>query len=161
MVDRAPVLSRLLLRGDATAMKRAGSVFGVAPPGTACRVNSTPPRHALWLGPDECLLLLPEPERDAALADLTTALAATPHSLVDISHRQDRLIVEGCASENLLNAGCPLDLDQAIFPVGACTRTVLGKAEIVLWRTGSSAFHLEVARSYVPYVREFLRQAGK
>ena len=161
MVELAPVLGRLLLRGDAAVVAAAGTAFGVPLPSNACRAESVPPRHALWLGPDEFLLLLPEPERAAAVTALTTALAQHPHSLVDISHRQSGLIVTGPTSENLLNAGCPLDLDPAIFPVGACTRTLLGKAEIVLWRTGPSAFHLEVGRSYVPYVQAFLREAGR
>ena len=33
-----------------------------------------------------------------------------------------------------------------------CTRTVFGKAEIVLWRIAPEVFHLDVARSFVPYV---------
>jgi sarcosine oxidase subunit gamma len=46
------------------------------------------------------------------------------------------------------------------FPLNACTRTVLGKSEVTLWRTGGEMFHLEVARSYMPYVRLFLAEAG-
>jgi sarcosine oxidase subunit gamma len=49
-----------------------------------------------------------------------------------------------------------------------CTRTVLGKAEIVLWRLAEQRFRIEVAQSFAPYVfgllnealREFARQDG-
>jgi sarcosine oxidase, subunit gamma len=61
----------------------------------------------------------------------------------------------------LLAAGCPLDLDERAFPVGMCTRTVLAKAEVVLWRTGVESFRLEVARSFVAYVSEFLAEAAR
>jgi sarcosine oxidase subunit gamma len=61
----------------------------------------------------------------------------------------------------LLNAGCPLDLDLAAFPVGMCTRTVLAKAEIVLWRTSAEVFHVEVWRSFASYVTEYLAEAAR
>jgi sarcosine oxidase subunit gamma len=41
-----------------------------------------------------------------------------------------------------------------------CTRTVLAKAEIVLWRTEPNTFHLEVWRSFEAYVRQFLTAAA-
>jgi sarcosine oxidase subunit gamma len=42
-----------------------------------------------------------------------------------------------------------------------CTRTVLAKAEIVLWRKAQQIFHLDVARSFVAYVSEFLAEAAR
>jgi sarcosine oxidase subunit gamma len=39
-----------------------------------------------------------------------------------------------------------------------CTRTVLAKADIVLWRTREAAFHLEVWRSFGGYVTGLLRE---
>jgi sarcosine oxidase subunit gamma len=49
-------------------------------------------------------------------------------------------------------------LDLGEFPVGMCTRTVLAKADIVLWRTGDDAFHLEVWRSFSGYVTGLLSE---
>jgi sarcosine oxidase subunit gamma len=69
--------------------------------------------------------------------------------------------VSGPHASAILNAGCPLDLDPAEFPPDMCTRTLLGKAEIVLWRTGGAEFHLEVWRSFSDYVLEFLREAAQ
>jgi sarcosine oxidase subunit gamma len=39
-----------------------------------------------------------------------------------------------------------------------CTRTVLSKADIVLWRTRADAFHLEVWRSFGGYVTGLLSE---
>jgi len=61
----------------------------------------------------------------------------------------------------LLAAGCPLDLDASAFPVGMCTRTMLAKAEIVLWRTDPQVFRVEVWRSFVAYVSQFLGEAAR
>ena len=71
--------------------------------------------------------------------------------------------MSGAHAATVLSAGCPLDLDAdaSAFPVGMCTRTMLAKAEVVLWRTGTAAFRLEVARSFVAYVSEFLADAAR
>ena len=42
-----------------------------------------------------------------------------------------------------------------------CTRTVMARAEVVLWRTAADAFRLEVSRSFVAYVSEFLAEAER
>jgi sarcosine oxidase subunit gamma len=42
-----------------------------------------------------------------------------------------------------------------------CTRTVFGKAEIVLWRTAAETFRIEVWRSFAPYVLGCLEEAGR
>jgi sarcosine oxidase, subunit gamma len=39
-----------------------------------------------------------------------------------------------------------------------CTRTVLAKADITLWRTRDDAFHLEVWRSFSAYVTGLLSE---
>ena len=44
------------------------------------------------------------------------------------------------APQRRVNAGCPQDLSLAAFPVGACSRTILGKVEIVLLRTAEDSF---------------------
>ena len=81
-----------------------------------------------------------------------------PHSLVDISERQVALSLSGRRATTVLAGGNPLDFDLAAFPVGMCTRTILAKAEIVLWRTEPDRFHIEVWRSFAPYVRGYLRE---
>ena len=50
---------------------------------------------------------------------------------------------------------------RAAFPVGACTRTVFAKAEIVLWRTSADVFRVEVARSYCRYVVDLLGEVAR
>ena len=88
-------------------------------------------------------------------------LEGLPHSLVDVSHRQIGLTVSGPQAATLLSAGCPLDLDAGAFPVGMCTRTMLSKAEVVLWRTAAFEFRLEVWRSFAAYVTAYLAEAAR
>jgi sarcosine oxidase subunit gamma len=157
---RLPAASRHILRGGPKVRLAAQGAFGVAIPETACRAASQEERAALWLGPDEWLLISPEHSLDETTSALTNALVQLPHSLVDVSHRQIALELSGPRAERLLAAGCPLDLESSAFPVGMCTRTVLGKTEIVLWRTATEAFRIEVWRSFAPYLSDFLEEAA-
>jgi len=154
-----PFACRWVLRGD-EGVQAAAAALGVTLPAEACRAAVQAERAALWLGPDEWLLLAPADEAGLG-AQLTQSLAGRPHSLVDVSHRQVALLVHGEHAATLLAAGCPLDLDPAAFPVGMCTRTVLSKAEVVLWRTASDQFRIEVWRSFARYVTQFLDEAAR
>ena len=156
-----PAMSRLIFRGRISTIGRVAAAFGVEPAMEACRAAVGGSRAALWLGPDEWLLLAREGEAPTIIKVLEAALNPLPHSLVDVSHRQIGLKLEGDHAARILNAGCPLDLDIRVFPVGMCTRTLLAKAEIVLWRTADTAFQIEAARSFAPYVARFLEQAAE
>lgn len=114
-------------------------------------------RAVLRLGPDEWLVL------DAPETDLMAVLGrvAALHSAVDVSHRNQSIMVAGPGAEATLNAGCPLDLSPAAFPVGAATRTLLGKAEIVLWRMEAEAFRVECWRSFADYCFTLLAEGAR
>jgi sarcosine oxidase subunit gamma len=156
-----PPAARFILRARPAAMAAAAAPLGLRLPVVACRSETIGERAALWLGPDEWLLLLPRADGPALQTALEAALGPLPHSLVDISHRQAALALSGPDAASVLNAGCPLDLDPSAFPVGMCTRTVLAKAEIVLWRTAAQSFHVEAWRSFLPYVWAFLAEAAR
>ena len=153
-----PPTARFILRGTAV-VTLAGAALGLVIDQTPCRASQAGVRAALWLGPDEYLLLAPDAEACALALALEQALDGAPHSLVDVSHRQTGLEVSGQQAADILNSGCPLDLDLAAFPVGMCTRTALAKAEIVLWRTAPDVFRIEVWRSFTDYVARFLDEA--
>jgi sarcosine oxidase subunit gamma len=160
-LQRLPGAARFSFRGGAATQGIASAVFGVAFSTVACRAVTAGARSALWLGPDEQLLIAPAADAPAIPAQFATALSAVPHSLVDISHRQVALELRGAQAVWLLNGACPLDLDPSAFPVGMCTRTVFGKAEIVLWRTATEGFRVEVWRSFTRYVTGLLDEIAR
>jgi sarcosine oxidase subunit gamma len=160
-----PPATRLVLHGDASARARALPAWGVEFAMATCRAHVQGDRATLWLGPEEYLLLDQSPPAGAGagdtarlIAELEAALGDAPHALVDVSHRQFALQVSGAHAATILNGACPLDLDLNEFPVGMCTRTVLAKADIVLWRTRPDAFHVEVWRSFAGYVTGLLAE---
>jgi sarcosine oxidase subunit gamma len=160
LVHVLPPARRFVLRGDGAARAAAERALGIPVPALACRAGDNGTRAALWLGPDEWLLIAAADDA-AAESALAPALASLAHSLVDVSHRQIGLTVSGPQAAALLSAGCPLDLELSAFPVGMCTRTMLSKAEVVLWRTAADQFRLEVWRSFAAYVTEYLATAAR
>jgi len=159
-LEPLPAAARYSLRGGPDARSAASRAFGVELPATACRAASAAGRAALWLGPDEYLLIAPDRDAAAVAAALRAVLAGVAHSLVDVSHRQVAFAVKGPHADWLLAHGCPLDLELAEFPVGMCTRTVYVKAEILLWRTAADALRIEVGRSFADYVLAVLAEAA-
>jgi sarcosine oxidase subunit gamma len=168
-----PPAMRFILHGDAAARAAAAPIWGAGFAEKACRAVLRGSRATLWLGPDEYLLLgmISAPasplasgtleQSQAAAADaLERGLVNFPHALVDISHRQFALELNGPHAAAILSGSCPLDLDLGEFPVNMCTRTVLAKADIVLWRTAEDAFHLEIWRSFAGYATELLRETA-
>jgi len=160
-----PPAMRWILHGDERVRALARAAWGVEFSQERCRAIVQGSRATLWLGPDEYLLLdlaaAPEESQATALSILEQALSPAPHALVDVSHRQFALEVSGPHAGSILNSACPLDLDPAAFPVGMCTRSVLAKADIVLWRTRPDAFHVEVWRSFAGYVTGLLREIAR
>ncbi len=154
-----PFAQRFLLRGKAEAFQPLGSAFGVAPPARPLAAASKGPRSALWLGPDEWLLIAESEAKDLG-ENLERALSGVFHSLVDVSHRQTGILLFGPGAARALAYGVALDLDLPAFPVGMVARTLFVKAEITLWRRAPNRFRLEVARSFAPYVAEMLGEVA-
>ncbi len=95
------------------------------------------------LGPDEWLALLPA---GTVLENETGQLV----SVVDVSCRAVGITVEGPGAVALVATGCPLDVER--MAVGRATRTVFETVEIVLWRKAVDAFHIDVWRSFAPWL---------
>ena len=152
-----PPAHRLVLRAPADSLAALSRALGVKLPVSPKSSAATGSRAALWLGPDEWLVI----DEGAAdpLADCARVKAL--HSAVGVSHRNVAISVTGKAAAAAINAGCPQDLSLQAFPVGACSRTVLGKVEIVLYRTAADAFRVECWRSFSDYVFTFLTEAAR
>lgn len=156
-VSVAPPASRLSVRAPAESLAALSKALGLDLPAKPKSSASSGSRHVLWLGPDEWLVI------DDTGADLTALLASIDefHSAVDVSHRNVGLVVSGAGAATTINAGCPQDLSLAAFPVGAASRTILHKIEIVLYRTGETEFRVECWRSFADYAFTYLTEAAR
>lgn len=156
---------RISLRAPAESLASLSRALGVKLPeqpmgsayGKSGDFTGKSGRAALWLGPDEWLVI--DTAGNDPMADCAKVKAL--HSAADISHRHVAIDVSGAGAADVLNAGCPRDLSLAAFPVGAAARTVLGKIEIVLLRTAEDAFRVECWRSFSDYAFTFLAEAAR
>lgn len=151
-------IGRAVLRCREEDIGAVSGRLGVDLPREACRSARGTDLSALWLGPNEWLIA-GAASSDCWGPDLAARLGDARGAFVDVSHRQVGLSVHGPLAETILASGCALDLSIGAFPTGMCTRTMFAKAEIVLWRIGTSSFQVEVWRSLARYVEALLREA--
>ena len=155
----APDLARFVLRVRPQDGARAAAAWGLALP-QALRASTHKDRHLLWQGPDELLLLALASDKQEIIDALKATLGLSPYSLLDVSHRNQAFLLTGEGAQHLLETGCMLDLDPTAFPVGMTTRTLFAKADLTLWRRDTHTFHIEVWRSFMPYVIGLLQQSA-
>lgn len=147
---------RISLRADPSNAKVLSKALGLdlplAPKTTSSNAKG---RLAAWIGPDEWLII---DDQTDPLSDLSKVNVL--HSAVDISHRNTAILVSGKGARATLESGCPQNLGDAVFPVGAASRTVLGKIEVVILRTAETEFRVECWRSFSDYAFDFLSEAA-
>ncbi|MFG1421715.1 sarcosine oxidase subunit gamma [Roseixanthobacter liquoris] len=154
--------ARFVLRIRDAETVPAGLIAGLDFGGALNTCSGTADRFAARLGPDEWLVVAPEEDGARLRADLEAGLAGRFFSLVDVGSRNCGLRVAGPHDRDVLNAGIALDLTDTAFPAGSATRTLLGKADVVLVRASAEeSFQVECWRSFAPYVFAFLSEVAQ
>ncbi len=156
-VEELDVLSRFVFRGDDATAEAVAAETGITLAQPINRASSGDGGTSLRVGPDEWLVLVNAPHTPEFLA-ATARVGSTHHyALVDVSHRNVGMDFKGAGVATELATACPQALELDRFAVDRCTRTVFAKAEIILWRRAEDRFHMEVWRSFVPYVLALLQ----
>ncbi|MBU4528208.1 MAG: sarcosine oxidase subunit gamma [Hoeflea sp.] len=156
-VTPAAAAVRVSLRADPENAKALSKALGLELPlKPKTTAGSLPGRLVAWLGPDEWLII---DETGDPLSDLRKAKVL--HSAVDVSHRNTAILVSGKGARATLESGCPQNLGDAVFPVGAASRTVMGKIEVVIIRTADTEYRVECWRSFSTYAFDFLSESAK
>lgn len=146
-IAEQPFLRQLSVRAGAEALAAAAATLGVALPTTPNTVTRTGDLTALWLGPDEWLVLGgqgPEP---------------TPvgWGVVDVSAQRTAIVLSGPAAVGLLAHGCALDLER--MGPDWCAQTMLARANVVLWGFPPDEIRVLVRASFAPYLAAWLLDA--
>ncbi len=151
--------AKFSLHMDLEHLGKAAAAFGSDILDQPGGVSTNGEKTALWLGPDEWLLLTPEVGSREIVSRFSTLGDTVPHSLVDVSDRTVAIDLSGPLATRALNAGCPLDLEN--MPVSYGTRTVLEQTEIIIIKLDNKKYRLEIIRSFTPYIWSFLEKAGR
>ena len=163
-ISERPFLGHLNLRGDPGNGGFTGPAAGVLGFRLPAEPNTTAGEGgllALWLGPDEWLVVTP-PDAQASLAQsLETAFDGVHASVADVTGGQIVITLSGPSARDVLAKGCPLDLHPAVFGPGDCAQTLLAKANVTIRCVDDSpSFELIVRRSFAEYTALWLHDAA-
>ena len=149
------------LRCAPEAARAANAVLGFALPDKANTWAGDARTAALWLGPDEWLVLA-EPRREAELCSaLRAAFGDRHHSVVDVSAMRAIIELSGADARLVLAKGCPLDLHAGNFGPGHCAQSLLAKAQVILQCIDSKpVMRVLVRNSFGNYAAEWLLDAA-
>jgi sarcosine oxidase, subunit gamma len=141
---------------DAGIMDRVAATLGFALPIVPNTVASRKDRRALWLAPDEWLVVGPDGQQEALAQALRDGLSGAFGSIVDVSANRTVVEIRGAKAGDLLAHGVPIDLDQSTFGADRCAQTMVAKAQVIIERRDESAFDLYVRTSFASYVADWL-----
>ena len=115
---------------------------------------------AIWMSPDEILLLLPHAVVDEKVAALETALSGAHHMVVNVSDARAVLRLSGPLVGEVLAKGAPCDVSDRGFPPGTARRTHLGGLAVGIWRLEDELWEIVAFRSYAHHLLAWLEQAA-
>jgi sarcosine oxidase, subunit gamma len=164
-LGESPHRCQIDLRGNPNDGAFTGAVLaglGCELPVTANRVATGAGLSALWLGPDEWLIV-GAPGREALLvAELRDALAGQHAAVVDLSEARTVIVVAGRNARELLQKGAPIDLHPRAFEPGHCAQTALAKANVILHQIDASPrYDVYVHNSFADYLWNWLERAAE
>lgn len=159
-----PYVSQVNFRADPTntdlMARLTSNLGGLALPLGPNTVTSRGDRRALWLGPDEWLVVGPDGKRTDFTEALEAGLAGAFGSIVDVSANRTVLEISGSKARQLLAHGIAIDLDLRSFGLDRCAQTLLAKAQVIIERRDESAFQVYVRTSFAGYVADWLLDAA-
>ena len=116
---------------------------------------------AVWMAPDELLLITAYERAPELAARLGEALAGEHQMALDVSDARAVLDLSGPGVAEVLAKGAPVDLSPAAFPVGAARRTHLGGIAVVFWRRAGDDWQIAAFRSFGRHLYDWLVTASR
>ncbi len=162
-IREVPFVSQLNLRADpkdAVLIQSFAAVLGFELPAVPNTVASREGRRALWLSPDEWLVVGPEGQQGVIEQELRNGLNGAFSSIVDVSANRTVLELRGAKARNVLAHGVPLDLDARSFSSGQCAQTVLSKAQVIIECRDEADLQVYVRASFATYIADWLLDAA-
>lgn len=148
--------------GDSAFVAEVRQVLGLDLPTTANTVSVSGDRAALWLSPDEWLVMVPFATRAQTIDDLKRALAGKHVSITDVSANRTILELSGSKAREVLAKGCGLDLHPRAFKAGQCAQTVVARSQAVIWQVDETpTYRVLVRPSFAAYLTDFFIDAMK
>ncbi len=160
-----PFLAQVDLRAgpdDQDLLADIAKAIGFELPIEPNAVNGVVDHHALWLGPDEWLVVGPPGTEVDLVRILRSALGDRFGAVVDVSAARTTLELTGPHARSLLEFGCSVDLDPRAFPPGSCAQTLVARAQVILQQVDAApTYRLYVRPSFAAYLAAWLTDAAE
>jgi sarcosine oxidase subunit gamma len=153
--------SQVNVRAQGQVAARVGEALGVVLPVEPNTVATRGQRSALWLGPDEWLVVDDGTPADEIEASVRQAFDGDWGSVVDVSANRSLVELSGPRARDVLAKGCSLDLHPRSFRPGMCAQTLLAKTAVILWQTDDTpTFKVFVRASFSAHLARWLADAS-
>ncbi len=152
------------LRGFATDkkfMKAAKDVLGFDLPKAPRTTGAWGDMKALWLSPDQWLVLCPGNKTAKLLSELNTAFKSLHSLAVDVSDMRAIIRIEGEYARTTVMKGTSIDLTHGDYPPGTIRRMKFAEVGALLHIIEDDVIEIYVFRSYADYAWEFLLKAAR
>ena len=171
LLESIPFGTQVDLRADPAdqpLLGRLAAALGIGLPDRPNTVGSAPGgvRRALWLGPDEWLIVDADGTAEPILATLLGAFEGAPGAAVDVSANRTMLRLAGPAAREILETGCSIDLHSRAFAPGRCAQTTIARTSAILVEVepgddagGGPDYRLLVRPSFAGYLASWLLDA--
>jgi sarcosine oxidase subunit gamma len=164
ILGERPHRCQLNLRGNPAdpdfleAVRRATGIDLPEQPNTVAIAGDL---RALWLGPNEWLLVGPA-GREAGLAPaLAQALAGRHAGVTDVSEARTAILIGGTRARALLAKACPLDFHPRVFGPGRCAQSGLAGANVLIEQLDDRpTFEVSVLDSFADHLWRWIERAS-
>jgi sarcosine oxidase, subunit gamma len=159
-VQVLPPAGLLALRLSDTAHDATANVLGFPLPKAPHTTRAGEDLLALWFGPDEWLLRMPDGTETAYATRLRGALLGQHAAVTTVSDAYIVLEICGPDACELLCQGTGIDVHPSSFATGRCARTRFARTRVALYVAAAGrSYHLFVPRSYAGHMIKWLERA--
>ena len=163
-LEEKPFLGHVNLRGnpdDRSFLSSVRDTLGFDLPVEANTFARASGVTAIWLGPDEWLIVKPVDGQSQTVASLRDALGETHAAVTDVTGGQTVLNLSGRHARDVLGKGCSLDLHPRAFGPRQCAQSNLAKAAITLLQIDDApSYDVIVRRSFAVYLAQWIEDAA-
>ena len=153
-------LGKLNIRADKSGGKIVKSITGCTFPPAANKFTTAGERHAVWLGPDEFMIIC-EAGKDEELASaIHTSFGSLNAAVTNITDALAAFHLKGAAVRRVLAKGCALDLHQNSFTSDDAAQTLLSHAAVTIMALADDEFIVICRTSFASYLHDWFLDAA-
>ncbi len=160
----AGFVGQLVLRGSGDGVFRMAAVaaLGAALPLEPNRAIEKEDVRALWLGPDEWLVVAPEAKVESLARALIEKLAGQQFAVTNVSEARAVITLAGPFAREALSQGCSLDLHPRAFQPGHVAQSLIARVPVILHqRDPEPRYDIYVQRSFAEHLWTWLEDAAE